>query len=150
VAKFEKGDWVQIIPSPDTRSDLWTVEHNKFCGKVGQIIDTNEEDGYVSLYRVSVHFNYKQASLYGSYSVWFEDKHVIKSSKWEADRASALNKEYEEYMRTESNIKKRRDDLLRNIFCEPEEKKDEEMDYDPSEDGWVFGNDWYMKGVDFD
>ena len=148
MAKFDKDDWVQVVPTPDTRSDVWTANHNKFCGKIGQIIDTNEDDPAMPLLRVSVHFNYKQSSLYGLHSAWFEDKHVIKSSKWEADRVTSLNEEYEQYMRTESNIKKRRDELLKNIFCEPEKQQEEE--YDPAKDGWIFGNDWYMKDVEYD
>lgn len=153
MAKFQKGDWVQIVPSPDTRSEVWTSDHNKFCGKVGEVIDTNDFDKDMPLLRVSVFFNYKKPSIYGYHSAWFEDKHVILSSKWEADRAIYLNEEYERYMRTESNMKKRRDELLKNIFTEPEPEKEadlEEKPYDPSDDGWIFGGDWYMKGVDFD
>jgi hypothetical protein len=157
MTKFAKSDWVQIVPSPDTRSDVWTSDHNKFCGKVGEIIDTNEFDKDMPLFRVSVYFNYKKPSIYGYHSAWFEDKHVILSSKWEADRATYLNEEYERYMRTESNMKKRRDELLKKVFTVPEEPKKEKVDlskkeyeYDPSEDGWVFGGDWYMKDPDSD
>lgn len=149
MAKFERGDWVQIVPTPDTGSDVWTAAHNKFCGKIGQIIDLNDEDPNMQLFRVSVHFNYKQAALYGSHSVWFEDKHVVKSSKWEADRTTTLNKQYEEYMVTESNIKRRRDELLKNIFCEPEKENPKE-ESDPTLSGWVFGDDWRMKDVEYD
>lgn len=149
MTKFQKDDWVQVVPSPDTRSDVWTAAHNKFCGKIGQIIDLNDDDPGMLLIRVAVHFNYKQASLYGLHSAWFEDKHVVKSSKWEADRIVALNKEYEEYTRTESNMKKRRDEILKSIFCEPE-KEVSKNDYDPTLSGWVFGDDWYMKDVEYD
>lgn len=149
MAKFQKDDWVQICPTPDTRSDVWTAAHNKFCGKIGQIIETNEFDENMPLFRVSVHFNYKQTALYGSHSAWFEDKHVIKSSKWEADRIYSLNQEYEQYMRTESNMKKRRDEILKNIFCEPEPPKEKKINLskedDPTMNGWVFGGDFYMK-----
>ena len=152
MAKFQKDDWVQILPSPDTRSDVWTAAHNKFCGKIGQIIDLNDDDTDMPLVRVSVHFDYKQASLYGYHSAWFEDKHVIKSSKWEADRVVALNKDYEEYMKTESNLKKRRDEILKSIFSEPEKpaKKEKTIYEDHTMDGWVFGDDWYMKDVEYD
>lgn len=163
MAKFQKDDWVKILPTPDTKSDVWTAAHNKFCDKIGQIIDINDFDENMILFRVSVHFAYKQEALYGQHSAWFEDKHVIKSSKWENDRVVSLNKEYEAYVRTEANMKKRRDDLLKKVFTDPYEEKlkkeklekakkaIEEMKRIEEEkelDGWIAGDDWFVKDFD--
>lgn len=150
MAKFELGDWVKVIPTPDTRSDVWTSNHNKFCDRIGQITDINDLQEDLLLFRVTVHFDYKQTSLYGSHSAWFEDKHVVKSSKWEHNRVIALNKEYDEYMRTENNIKKRRDDMLREVFSDPYVDKDEpssssDDEYDDDMEKWVYGDGWYMR-----
>lgn len=163
MAKFAKDDWVKIIPSPDTRSDVWTANHNKFCDKIGQIIDINDLDDSMILFRVSVHFDYKQTSLYGAHSAWFEDKHVVKSSKWENDRVVFLNKEYEAYVRTEANLKKKRDEMLREIFSDPyqqelkkkklKEAKDainaiKEIEEKRDMDGWIYGDGWFVKDFD--
>jgi Txe/YoeB family toxin of Txe-Axe toxin-antitoxin module len=149
MSKFAVNDWVKIIPSPDTKSDVWTASHNKFCDKIGQIIDINTDDPEMIIFRVSVFFNYKKLSLHGEHSAWFQENHVIKSSKWEADRIITLNEEYEKYMRTESNLKRRRDEILKNIFTEPERVKQAAVE-NKHLDGWVFGDDWYMKDMEHD
>lgn len=166
MAKFEKGDWVQIIPTPDTKSDVWTSDHNKFCDKIGQIIDINDMYDDMLLLRVSVEFDYKSTSLSGLYSAWFEDKHLIKSSKWESDRVFYLNKKFEEYKRFETSYKNKRDKILRDIFTDPYEKEREKqkalkearkaidqikkVEEQKDMEGWICGDGWFVKDFDDD
>ena len=122
MAKFAIGDWVKITPTPDTQSDVWTSSHNKYCDKIGKIIDYNEY-GDMLVLRVSVKFKYKIHSLSGEHSAWFEDKHLVKTSKWENDREVYLSEQFEEYKKFEVNIKKKRDKILKDFFIDPEIEK---------------------------
>ena len=166
MAKLTKGDWVKITPTPDTMSDVWTSSHNKYCDKIGKIIDVNDLHDDVLLVRVSVHFEYKQSYLTGEHSAWFEDKHLIKSSKWESDRVVYLNKKFEEYKQFENSIKRKRDKILKDIFTDPEKEKrkkekeqklkeakkaiDEIKEIEEKKDmeGWIYGDGWYVKDYD--
>jgi len=152
MAKFEIGDWVKITPVPDTKSDVWTSEHNKFCDKIGKIQDINEEYDDIILMRVTVDFRYKQDRISGEKTVWFEDKHLIKSSQWESDRIKFLNKKFEEYQQFEQTVKRKRDEILKQVFSDPYEEyrearkaMDEIMQQEERNmQGWLFGDDWYM------
>lgn len=157
MAKFEKNDWVKIIPTPDTKSDVWTSSHNKFCDRIGQIIEINDQYDDMLLFRVSVHFDYKQTSIYGAHSAWFEDKHVIKSSKWEDDRIHYLNSKFEEYKKFEIASKKKRDEILKQIFSDPYKDNEEsrralneirDLEEIRDMENWVYGDGWFMKDFD--
>jgi len=162
MAKFAKGDWVKILPSPDTKSDVWTSSHNKFCDRIGKIIDVNDEYDDILLLRVSVEFKYTQSYLSGEHSAWFEDKHLVKSSKWEDDRIQYLNDKFEEYKKFEISIKKKRDKILKNIFTDEEELKREKALKEAKKaineikkteeqndmEGWIYGDGWFVKDFD--
>jgi hypothetical protein len=164
MAKFARNDWVKVVPTPDTNSDVWTSSHNKFCDKIGKIIDINDEYDDMLLVRVSVHFEYKQSYLTGEHSAWFEDKHLVKSSKWESDRISYLSDKFEEYRKFEASIKKKRDKILKDIFTDHEAKKREEeralreakkaideikeIEEKNDMEGWIYGDGWYVKDFD--
>jgi len=164
MAILKKDDWVKITPTPDTSSDVWTSSHNKFCDKIGKIIEINDMYDDMLLVRVSVNFQYKQSYLAGEHSVWFEDKHVIKSSKWESDRIEYLSEKFEEYKKFEINIKLKRDKILKEIFTDQEEEKrlkekklkeakkaiDEikQIEEKRDMDGWIYGDGWFVKDFD--
>jgi len=164
MAKLKVNDWVHIVPSPDTKSDVWTSSHNKFCDKIGKIIDINDEYDDMLLVRVSVHFQYKQSYLTGEHSVWFEDKHVVKSSKWEADRIVHQNEKLDEYQLFEASYKRKRDKILKDIFTDHEAKKREEeralreakraieeikqIEEKKDMEGWIHGDGWFVKDFD--
>lgn len=164
MANLKNGDWVKIVPTPDTNSDVWTSSHNKFCDKFGQIVDINDQYDDMLLVRVSVHFQYKQSYLTGEHSAWFEDKHLIKSSKWESDRVVYLNEKFEEYKKFETSMKNKRDKILKEIFTDEEkEKKLKERKLKESKEAlnkikdieekrdmenWVHGDGWYMHDYD--
>ena len=169
MAKFAKGDWVRVTPTPDTDSDVWTSSHNKYCDKIGQIIDVNDMYDDMLLLRVSVHFQYKQSYLTGEHSAWFEDKHIIKSSKWESDRIEFLSKQFEEYKRSEESIKRRRDKILKDIFTDPAKEEREKAKKEKAKklkeakeaidaikdieekrdmEDWIPGDGWFVKDFD--
>jgi len=164
MATLKINDWVKITPTPDTKSDVWTSSHNKFCDKIGKIIDLNDQYDNVILVRVSVEFQYKQSYLSGEHSAWFEDKHLIKSSKWESDRSTYLNNKFEEYKKFEISIKNKRDKILKDIFTDQEEKRREEeralreakkaideikqIEEKNDMEGWIYGDGWFVKDFD--
>lgn len=163
MAKFAIGDWVKIIPTPDTKSDVWTSTHNKYCDKIGKIIDINDNYNDMLILRVSVVFKYKLHSISGEYSAWFEDKHLVKTSKWENDREIYLSEKFEEYKKFEINIKKKRDSILKDIFIDPEIEKqkklkeakkalDEIRHFEEKRDmdNLIYGDGWYMTEIEAD
>lgn len=163
MAKFAIGDWVKITPTPDTQSDVWTSTHNKYCDKIGKIIDINDKYNDMLILRVSVTFKYKLHSISGEYSAWFEDKHLVKTSKWENDRETYLSEKFEEYKKFEKNIKKKRDDLLREVFTDPEEEKRKklreakkalkeikEIEEKKDMENLIYGDGWYMTEIEAD
>jgi hypothetical protein len=163
MAKFAIGDWVKITPTPDTKSDVWTSTHNKYCDKIGKIIDINDKYNDMLILRVSVTFKYKLHSISGEYSAWFEDKHLVKTSKWESDRETYLSEKFEEYKKFEKNIKKKRDDMLREIFTDQEEEKRKklreakkalneirEIEEKKDMENLIYGDGWYMTEIEAD
>jgi len=163
MAKFVIGDWVKITPTPDTKSDVWTSTHNKYCDKIGKIIDINDKYNDMLILRVSVIFKYKLHSISGEHSAWFEDKHLVKTSKWENDRKTYLSEKFEEYKKFEKNIKKKRDDMLKEIFIDQEEEKkkklreakkalDEIRELEEKKDmeNLIYGDGWYMTDIETD
>lgn len=164
MANLKRNDWVKIIPSPDTSSDVWTSSHNKFCDKIGKIIDINDMYDDMLLVRVAVKFDYKQSYLTGEHSAWFEDKHVVKSSKWESERIVYLNEKFEEYKRFEASVKRKRDNILRDVFVDKDKEEklkqkklkeakkaiDEIKEIEEKKDmeGWIYGDGWYVKDYD--
>lgn len=152
MAKFKIGDWVKITPTPDTKSDVWTSEHNKFCDKIGLVEEVNEEYDDIILMRVTVDFKYKLDRISGERSAWFEDKHLIKSSQWESDRIKYLNKKFEEYQQFEQTVKRKRDKILKDIFSDPYEQEREMRkameeiikQEENNAQNWTLGDGWYM------
>lgn len=152
MAKFKIGDYVSIIPQPDIRSPVWDSNINDFfCGKIGKIGYIKEDDDDTILLRVYVDFSdsnnpWKKP---GENCAWFEDKHLIPSSEYFYRSKATLNAEYERYMVTEANMKKKRDDILRSIFSEPEREQPEYKKtvkiVDDENDEWFAGDGWFMK-----
>ena len=125
MAKFKEGDWVEITPQPDPLSRVWnSYLHDKFCGWYGTIYNIAESEGNVSL-NIRVFFEEGVFGDEGYRYAWFEDKHVLLSSEWEANRKVALQEEYEEYMRAEKKMKQKRDEMLSEIFTPEHLKKKE-------------------------
>lgn len=161
MAKFAIGDWVKITPTPDTQSDVWTSSHNKYCDKIGKIIDLNDNYNDMLILRVAVKFKYRLHSLSGEHSAWFEDKHLVKTSKWENDREIYLSDKFEEYKKFEASVKKKRDDMLKQIFTDPEKEERrklreakeaieeiKKLEEQKDMEGWVYGDGWFVKDFD--
>lgn len=152
VAKFKNGDYVKIIPHPDIRSPLWDSNINDyFCGKIGKVGYIKEEEDGTVLMRVYVDFRDSNNPWKspGENCAWFEDKHLIMASEYEYRSKAYLNTEYERYMVTEANMKKKRDDILRDIFTQPAVQQDEYKKtvkiVDDDNDDWFAGDGWFMK-----
>lgn len=124
MATFKVGDWVEVTPNSDTKSEIWDVNvHTHFCGKIGEVTDISEDDEG-SVYRVQIYFDsHKPFGQPGNYSAWFEDKHIIKSSQYNFRIKYELKKDFEEYMRIERKMKTLRDKYLKEVFTDPYEEE---------------------------
>jgi len=143
MAKFNEGDWVEVTPHPDPRSTVWNdYVHNKFCGHIGYIEEISETSDGGFIINVCVFFDEGVFGEQGNRYAWFEDKHLILSSEWEATRKVSLKREYEEYMRVEKKLKQKRDEILSEIFTpehiknkkQEEQKAFLEKEYDTEDD----------------
>ena len=73
MARFVKGDWVEVCPHPDYRWDSWTEENSNMCGKKGRITDIKKAEWVDETY-IEVE--------YRGVRVWFKDYHLIKVDNW--------------------------------------------------------------------
>lgn len=138
MASFKEGDWVQITGNPDYKWSRWSnnkTYYDNFLNKVGQIKDIEEDfDNPGNFkYKIGVEFEYQINDGYsnlspGKYYEWFKGDHLIKSSKYEADRKMAQAKAAADLQEWEKFKKKSTDDALRKVFCpEPATKEEEPL-----------------------
>lgn len=130
MAKFNKGDWVEITPNPDHSWSEWSETHDDFCGAIGQIIDVAEdfrsqfEDN--DKIKVVVDFKHeKYKTGHKRYWLWFLKRHVIHSTKKEAESRQELRRQGSELQQWEATRKRIVNDSLRNVFVPRSQRKKE-------------------------
>ena len=72
MAKFVKGDYVQITPRPDYSWEHWTEAHTNLCDKICRVVKVTEGDWVGEVY---VEVEYRGTR------VWFRDNQMIKVKK---------------------------------------------------------------------
>jgi len=131
MAKFVKGNWVEVCHYPDYNWEHWTGKHTDMCKKTAEIVDINKGDWVDETY-IEVEYRGKR--------IWFKDDHLIRVEKYEKIFKESVHEACEQLQRHEKLCKKLRDDILRGVFGEEEQeeptKKEEEP---PAED---FFDDW--------
>lgn len=118
--KFGLNDWVQITPTPDTKWHVWYNEreiYDNFCGKIGQIININDNDPSNILYDVMVHFPKGYGNQpKGNYFQMFKSDHLIKSSAYDAKLQYNLEKVCDELQDWERAVRIKRDEIFKHIY----------------------------------
>jgi hypothetical protein len=132
MALFKETDWVQITPNSDKSWKRWnnnSTYYDNFRNQIGQIqeIDEDPDNRSQMIYKVSVYFSQDIYDGYdylvkGNYTAYFREKHLIRSSKYEADLRINRQKAGNDLQEWENFKKKTTDDMLRQVFCPP--KKD--------------------------
>ena len=69
MAKFVKGDWVEVCPYPDYNWEQWVQENSDLCGKTGKITKITEGDWVDEIY-IEVEYRGNR--------IWFKDSQLIK------------------------------------------------------------------------
>lgn len=146
---FKINDYVMITPSPDMKWDVWLASeeiYNSFCGKIGFIKDIfPDNNGNDMFFNVVVNFKNPTFNDPGDYYALFKSDHLIKSSKFEFDRANHYEKAAEDLNIWEQTVKDKRDEIFRYICSE---QKDKETGYSLEE---LEQTNWdYPTGQDFD
>ena len=114
MAKFVKGDWVQVCPYPDYSWEQWTQENSNLCGKTAEITKITEGEWVNEIY---IEIEYRGVR------VWFKDSNLIKVKNYEIIRSEAIHEACERVQRHEKVCKKLRDEILHGIFA-PEGAED--------------------------
>lgn len=151
MANFSKGDWIKITPTPDKKWIRWYTNkdfYDNFLGQVGEIkeVEDDAERKGEELYLVSVYFPYdiydKNINVgAGNHYEYFRDYHLIKSSKFEADKKTELLKAGYKLQEWEKFKKKATDDALRKVFG-PQPKEQEITEKSKQQDMF---EDWEEK-----
>jgi hypothetical protein len=147
MAKFKEGDWVEITSTPDKKWQRWSNNpeyYDNFAGKVGIIaeIDSSKDPQGNILYKIGVEFQRDIRDGYstlpaGKYYEWFMDKHLLNSSKYEAEIRKERAKAAVELQEWEKFKKKSTDDALRKVFAPEIPKKEEKtLEVDDPYDPW--------------
>jgi len=126
MAKFNTGDWVEITPNPDYSWSEWTPIHDDFCGAVGKIMEVQEDfmSGVAGedndKIKVAVDFKEcKYDDKHTHYWMWFLKRHVIHSTKEDAESKQTMRKQGSELQQWEATKKRIVDDGLRKLFTPP-------------------------------
>jgi hypothetical protein len=121
-------DWVEITPQSDLRWSSWVSSRDTYdcfrskIGVIENICKDYERDGQY-LYSVKVDFPNGLNNLgAGQYYEWFRDYHLILSSKSRAALQSNMAQAGKELQEWEALKKKKTHEMLKKIFCQPEEK----------------------------
>jgi hypothetical protein len=154
MANFKEDDWVQITGTPDLKWGRWSnnpTYYNNFLNKIGQIKEIDEDVNRPGnfIYKIGVNFEHDINDGYstlspGKYYEWFRADHLIKSSKYEADRKVAQAKAAIDLQEWEKFKKKSTDDALRKVFC-PEPTTEENKQDTISEDPYEPYDPWHLK-----
>ena len=133
MAKFVKGDWVEVVPRPDYSWEHWSQENSNMCGKTGKITKIMEGDWVNETF---VEVEYQGARI------WFRDNQLIKVEKYEQIFKEAIHEACEKLQRHEKICKRLRDEILHRVFGDDtvELEKSDYKDIEPVEDNLF--NDW--------
>lgn len=119
MSKFNVGDWVEITPTPDYTWDEWTKTHDDFCGAIGVIEEVQEHIHFEDHDMIKVVVDFKEAKYdpkFHRYWVWFLKKHVVMSSKEQAETRQHLRKQGSDLQKWEATKKKATDNILSKVF----------------------------------
>lgn len=129
---FKIGDWVQITSTPDNLWSRWynNVDiYNKFAGRVGQIVEIQDDPDRAGqlLYSVLVNFPKGLRDLpAGKYEESFKDNHIIYSNSGNAYTQEQMINAADELHEWEAFKRESTNRMLKHIFG-PEEKDEEEI-----------------------
>jgi hypothetical protein len=132
MAKFVKGDWVEVRPHPDYSWEHWSQENSKLCGKTGKIAKITEGDWVDEVY---IEVEYRGSR------VWFKDDHLIKVENYELIFSEAVHEACEQLQRHEKICKRLRDEILHEVFGE-ENTELEKLEFKDIEPDDQFFGDW--------
>lgn len=127
---FKIGDWVQITNTPDTFWSRWYNNmdiYNRFAGRVGEIVDIEEDPDRKGQYLYSVLVNFPKGLKdlpAGKYEESFKDNHIVHSNSANAYTQESMIKAAEELQKWEEFKRQSTDRMLRHIFG-PEEDDEE-------------------------
>ena len=132
MAKFVKGDWVEICHYPDFKWEHWTVDHSNMCGKTGQITDT-EVNPWTGDEHIEVDHRGKRQ--------WFLPDHLIKVQNYNIVFSEAVHDACEQLQKHESICKRLRDEILEETFLEPQAKSEVPPEKTEEEEEQLY-DDW--------
>ena len=107
MARFVKGDFVQITPQIDWQWEHWTEEHTEFRDKICSVFEVNDQQWTGEVFICAEHRGKR---------LWFLDKHVIKVEDYEQVFSESIHEACHQLNETERICKKLRDEILSEAF----------------------------------
>jgi|TARA_R110000824_G_scaffold285939_1_gene474059 hypothetical protein len=132
MAKFVKGDWVEVCPYPDYNWEQWVQENSDLCGKTGKITKITEGDWVDEIY-IEVEYRGNR--------IWFKDSQLIKVKNYAIIFSEAIHEACEKLQRHEKICKKLRDEILHEVFGD-ESVEMEKPEYRDIEQQEKLFSDW--------
>jgi len=135
MAKFVKGDYVQITPQPELSWEHWSEENTKLCNRVCQIVELEPGDWVNETY---IRVDY-QGEL-----VWFRDNQMIKVKKYDEIYNQNIHDACHRLQKNEKTAKRVRDEILNHIFGEPKKEEKAKLKEDVRPDDQLFEEDEFF------
>lgn len=127
MATFKPGDWVQVTPTPDNGWYFWSPMYDQACGRGGKVIQIELDPGNGEGDLLEIEVDLPS----GKERMIFKDRHLILSTRYDAELSEHHRKAAEELHKWERLKREKTDEMLRYIFGREREKK--ESSYDPNE-----------------
>lgn len=138
MAKFVKGDWVRVLPSPDLFWKYWTEKHSSYCDQIVEVTQVEPSKNHPNVsFLLLTHFT-------GGSSVWFQDKHCVAEKSYDRVFAANMQRATDALNRNEKVAKKCRDDILREMFTP------DDVWLTDTEEDWVDDDDEFFDEWDDD
>lgn len=116
------GDYVQIIPIPQTKWKDWNKVHTLYCSRIGKIWkilpdQNNPKDRNEDLIFIEVYFTegFFEGGA-GTYYTFFKKWHIIKKTIYDFQLDNIKADSSKELQDFESLFKKKRDEIFKKIF----------------------------------
>lgn len=124
MATFYKGDWVELSKQIMWWKH-WRQGNNSMIGKACEIMETKESKTHKGVVFLRIKYNSREA--------WALDRYCIKVKKYDIIYDESIKRACDQLQKNEKLCKKLRDDILRDVFSEPE-KVCEEICIDDDDD----------------
>ena len=129
---FNVGDYVKIIPTPDKRWPWWQQHHNHYCGRAGELIESQDDPHYAGtlVWKVKIDRT----------TIWYNENHLMRAKRYDTFLDEEMKKACDKLQEWEKKKKQMRDEMLGHIFSPEETIDTKKEEFDPYDDYECWGD----------